>query len=150
LKYYQTESEFSGDKIVDKITVEDLKRLKKAAEGKTIAILTDLDADGKIQNQDLLVKLKDADITNYEAYSLDPNNDRSVQGLEADYVIIDDNRGDGAVPMDSFKAMKDIYTYLSRSLIGTLAHFPGAYSSQLGLINAPSSTNGDYSLPGLD
>ena len=150
LKYYQTESEFSGDKIVDKITVEDLKRLKKAAEGKTIAILTDLDADGKIQNQDLLVKLKDADITNYEAYSLDPNNDRSVQGLEADYVIIDDNRGDGAVPMDSFKAMKDIYTYLSRSLIGTLAHFPGAYSSQLGLINAQSSTNGDYSLPGLD
>lgn len=147
LKYYQTDSEFSGDKIVDEISVEDLKTIKKAAQGKTIAVIANLDGDNNIKDASLVAKLKDAGITDYEVYTFDQAHEKAVQGSEADFVIIND----AEIPndLDNYQNLVNLYTYLSRSLEGTLAKLP-RYKNPLNIQTLLLHNNGDYSLPGLE
>jgi len=71
INYYQTTSELHGSKLVDDITVNDLKVIKAASSGgKSVAVIANM-VDGKIADQTLITKLKDAGFTesDYEVYS---------------------------------------------------------------------------------
>ena len=147
IDYYQTDSELHGDKLVKSITVEDLKVIKKASAGKTVAVIGVLDANDKISDLDLQNKLTEAGFTedDYAVYSIDDFSHKAVQGAEADYVIINQ------LPTftgDQYQDLISFYTYLSRSLVGSLIKI-GNYDEQLKLQNNIISYTSDYELPGL-
>lgn len=147
IDYYQTDSELHGDKLVKTITVEDLKVLKRASAGKTVAVIGVLDANDKIADVDLQNKLTEAGFTenDYTTYSIDDFSHKAVQGAEADYVIINQ------LPTftgDKYQDLISFYTYLSRSLVGSLIKV-GNYDEQLNLQNNIVSYTSDYELPGL-
>ena len=61
ISYYQTDSELHGDKLVGSITVDDLKVIKKAsAGGKSVMIISNVDANGDLTDKALENKLKEA------------------------------------------------------------------------------------------
>ena len=146
LNYYQTDSDLQGDKIVDSISVEDLKVMKKAAEGKTLAIIAKVDGNGEIADKRFKTLLKDADITDYVLYSPDDSSKFAVQGAEADYVIINDMPPASA---DNYQNLISFYTYATRSLNGSLIKV-GSYRKSLNLAGNKVNYTSNYSLPGLE
>ncbi len=145
LTYYQTDNELQGCKIVNDISVEDLKSIKNAAEGKILMIIADLDNNGEIEDSQFLSKLHDAGITNYTVYSPDDYSSKAVQGAEADYVIIKNMPFPGS---DQQGNLRTFYTYLSRALEGALIQEAG-YSDNLNLVNEKVPYTSRYELPGL-
>jgi hypothetical protein len=84
-----------------------------------VAVIGVLDANDKIADVDLQNKLTEAGFTenDYTTYSIDDFSHKAVQGAEADYVIINQ------LPTftgDKYQDLISFYTYLSRSLVGSL------------------------------
>lgn len=144
LTYYQTSSVLHGDKLVSDITLDDLKVIK-AANSTSIAVIDHLDNNGQ-PSAELVTKLKNAGITNYTVYSIDDFSDKAVQGAEADYVIINSMP---PLTMDNYQNLVNLYTYLTRSQIGSLVKI-GDYKKQLNLVNNPIPYTSDYAMPGID
>lgn len=146
--YYQNESDIQGNKIVDVIEEEDLKVIKQAiASGKTLAIISQVDTSGKILDSSLVAKLQSAGLTeaDYKVYSPDDFSAYAVQGAEANYVIVNDMP---AADMDNYQNMINFYTYLSRSLDGSIIK-AGSYKDKLSLQSRRLPYTSDYSVPGL-
>jgi hypothetical protein len=97
---------------------------------------------------DLVSKLQDAGFKegDYVLYSPDDFSPKAVQGAEADYVIINDMPD---ATEDNYQNLINLYTYLSRSLVGSLVNI-GTYADSLRLINNQVPYTSDYSVPGLD
>lgn len=147
IKYYQDNDTLQGDKLVDEITVEDLKLIAKAAKGKSIAIISKLDVNGR-PDSNFLAKLEEAGLSEeaYELYSPDDYSSKAVQGSEADYVIINDMPDQD---MDNYVNLSSLYTYLTRSQIGSLVRI-GGYKGALNLITEAVPYTSDYTMPGVD
>ena len=154
LKYFQTGSELDGAKISpNDLSLDDIRSISQAAKSKnaSLAIIANLDSDGNIADQNLLVKLKDAGLkdTDYEVYTPDSLHKKAVQGSEADYVIVW-NMPD-PIQGDKYQSLINLYTYSSRALIGTLVRDKNnAYKNLLGFVNLKINYTGPYETPGLD
>jgi hypothetical protein len=121
---------------------------KASAGGKSVMVISNVDANGDLTDKALENKLKEAGFnkSDYVVYSPDDFSDYAVQGAEADYVIVD------RMPSRTDNPYLDLitfYTYLSRSLVGSLIK-GGDYKSNLKLHNTAFTYTSDYSLPGLD
>jgi hypothetical protein len=95
-----------------------------------------------------LSKLEDAGFKegDYILYSPEDLSPKAVQGAEADYVIVNDMP---ASDEDNYQNLVGLYTYLSRSLVGSLVNI-GGYKDSLHLLNVNVPYTSDYSVPGLD
>lgn len=150
LKYFDGDSEFDGDKVVTDITVDDLKKIKQAANKRSgkIMVIANLDASGQISDTSLIAKLSDAGITDYDVCTPDDFHEKAVQGTESDYVIINDLPD---LTNNWYTDLISLYTYLTRSLNGTLLRDKnGAYTKFLQISNIKASYTGPYILPGID
>lgn len=123
LSYHQNESELIGDKIVKSLG-DELKVFKNILELKPKQKILIVTENGKLSDV-LKNKLNDVGITkdNYRITSIDPNSDISVQGDEAEYIIVDSlNFTDS----EAYYQFKKLYTSVSRSLIGSLFYDPAS------------------------
>lgn len=102
LEYWENESDIHGDKVVKELTTVDLSKLK----GKEVAYIgNDPDFVKGLDNVQIFKSLDD------------------VQGREFDYVIFDYNIGgkiDYTDPLLLLDAMRDLYTGISRSRVGSI------------------------------
>lgn len=152
LTYHETENDIHGDKLVDEISIQDIKKLSNASKktGSKLAIIAKTDADGKITDSNLLDKIHDAGLTenDYVVYSPEDNAFNAVQGAEANYVIIADmpdvNRD------DLYQSLVSLYTYSTRALIGSVIRDNSGYQNALSIFNVPKSYSTECFLPGLD
>lgn len=146
LSYYQSDKELQGAKIVKEITVDDLKSIKAAAQGKQLMIIADLDNNNEINDSNFISKLHDAGITDYVVYSPDDYSAKAVQGAEADYVIVKNMPTLGSSKISN---LITFYTYLSRALEGTLILDNSKYAENLNLLSELATYTSRYELPGL-
>lgn len=155
LKYYEERTELNGDKLVDEITVQDLERIKAAISkgGGSLAIITKLNASGEIADEALKSKLNQVGLVenrDYQLYTAEDAAAKSVQGSEADYVIINDYP-DPNIQEDPYAAMQALYTYLSRSVKGSLMVDKGAeFRKAFQISNIKQSYSGAYETPGIE
>lgn len=102
LEYWENESDIHGDKVVKELTTTDLSKLK----GKEVAYIgNDPDSVKELDNVQAFKSLDD------------------IQGREFDYVIFDYNIGgkiDYTDPLLLLDAMRDLYTGISRSRVGSI------------------------------
>lgn len=124
IPYYESDTEIYGDKFVQEITVEDIKKLFTTAQKESdpnrrvIGVLTKLDSD---KEKELRQKLKDAGLQegDYKFYSFDNFHKDAVQGAEQGYFIID-NFGLTGSQSNLGKELKALYTFVTRSLSGSI------------------------------
>jgi hypothetical protein len=123
LSYHQSESKLIGDKIVKSLG-DELKVFKNILELKPKQKILIITENGKLSDV-LKNKLSDVGITkdNYRITSIDPNSDISVQGDEAEYVIVDSLNFTNS---EAYYQFKKLYTSVSRSLIGSLFYDPAS------------------------
>ena len=124
IPYYESDTEIYGDKFVQEITVDDIKKLFATAQRESdpsrriIGVLTKLDSD---REKELKQKLKDAGLSeeDYKLYSFDNFHKDAVQGAEQGYFIID-NFGLTGNQSNLGKELKALYTFVTRSLSGSI------------------------------
>ena len=147
IKYYESDNQLTGDKLVTSITVEDIKRLKASANNDPIGIITKLDSDGKpsgeLQNLLLSAGLQESDYRLYSSLSIDEN---AVQGSEANYFIIDDFSFNNDLYTDLIR----FYTFITRSLNGSVAKISDFDLGRLGIINRQDSYTEIYQSPSAE
>lgn len=152
LKYYEDAESLDGDKIVSEITSEDLNRLKRAAKGNKIGIITELDgAENKFDNikdASLKAAIKNSELTDndYILYSPDKISPFAVQGAEADYFVINDI---GIFDNNTSLNLIRLYTFLTRSQNGTIIKLSDAITSKHNISNQVTQKPSVYKLPGL-
>jgi hypothetical protein len=111
-------------------------------------VISSVDVNGELTDKVLENKLKEAGFnkSDYVVYSPDDFSAFAVQGAEADYVIV--NEMPPSVN-DPYLDLITFYTYLSRSLVGSLIK-DTKYKVDLKIQNNAFTYTSDYSLPGLD
>jgi hypothetical protein len=136
LKYYESEDNLIGEKIVKDVntSIAKFKKIKESNPEATFMVVIDetisdslkaaLDTIGFKENND------------YKLTTINPLAKNYVQGQEADYVIVDDIKyGEGTkVNLQMYEKYKLFYTMISRSLKGTL------------LINSSDSIKNDFNV----
>lgn len=128
LSYYQNSSELIGDKIVKDLTGE-LNVFKNIIETNPEEKLLIITETGTITDK-LEDALNSVGITsaNYRISSINPTAHNSVQGDEANYVIVDSL---SFTQENAFINFKKFYTTVSRSLKGSLFYDPNSILSNL-------------------
>lgn len=128
LSYYQNSSELIGDKIVKDLTGE-LNVFKNIIENNSEEKLLIITETGTISDK-LEGALNSVGITsaNYRISSINPTAHNSVQGDEANYVIVDSL---SFTQENAFINFKKFYTTISRSLKGSLFYDPNSILSNL-------------------
>lgn len=167
VKYFESDSELHGTKIVDSLTEPDLRRLlaavqhansnlKEGEPKKKIGILADLKknadgdweiADSKFKRQLEDLGLNEGQYTLY--YSPDDFNERAVQGSEEEYFIIKDINVD-PLSDDRQDQLISFYTYITRSMAGGLLAMPDSLVRTLNIVNRKMPNTDSYAMPGLD
>lgn len=153
LKYWESEDDLLGDKLVKDITVEDVNKLARAAKrtGGKVGFITKLDADGKpisdasgfnLQTVIDASELKDGDYVLYSPDSIHPN---AAQGAEEDFVVV--NLSDAG---ELNKSLITTYTMITRSVHGSLLRLPQNVVNDLNIRPQQTSRPGEYRMPGLD
>ena len=147
IKYYQSESDLHGTKIVEDLNDNDLKLLKnallKSREIKPTAKLGILTGDGLLDDS-LKAKLEEQGFTPdmYKVYGLGSYVENAVQGAEEEYFIIKDVKPNN-LPSDN---LKSLYTYSGRALTGSIIVDSYNTFSNLGIKNKKESTTNEYKL----
>lgn len=128
LSYYQNSSELIGDKIV-KDLIGELNVFKNIIENNSEEKLLIITETGTITDK-LEDALNSVGITsaNYRISSINPTAHNSVQGDEANYVIVDSL---SFTQENAFINFKKFYTTVSRSLKGSLFYDPNSILSNL-------------------
>lgn len=148
IPYYETEQDLYGDKFVENLTTGDIQKIFNTAKrnNSKVGILTQLDQNNSMINTALSDKLKDAGLvegTDYVLYSPERIHERAVQGSEEDFFIID--------KIDLGKTygqqLKKIYTFVTRSLAGSIIIADQNDLFGLNIVNELRSKNQPYITP---
>lgn len=146
IKYWEDDTDLHGDKLVEKITVSDIKKLANAArnKGKKLGILTSLDSSGNMSAElQALVNQAGLSPEEYTLYSPEKLGINAVQGAEEEYFIIDDlnlsnNLGDNLVKF---------YTFITRSLTGGIIKMDKNVRNTLHVISSQTPNTSQYRDP---
>ena len=147
LKYFEDKNRLHGDKITSKLSDKDLSLLKdsliesrKTKPDAKIGILT---KSGEI-SEDIKLKLEMNGINEgmYKLYSSGSYDKNAVQGAEEEFFLILD-LAEGNSPEDS---LKSLYTYLTRSLSGSILVDEKGIIDKLFIKNVREKTTNQYEL----
>lgn len=139
ISYYQDKDTFNGDKFVENLQdakedIQHIAALNKKIKGKAI-IITKLNSDNQPENPDLITMLHNNGFEpgDYTLYSYEDAHPKAVQGAESEYVIVDSSYLSKEQSLGEL--LRQVYTFASRSLRGSLVVLPVNKQRELGLSN---------------